>query len=133
MSKLKSILGLLAMGTVLKENPISQGLVAKVLRTLVSVIVTCMLFVALVVAGFVSLFLYLVDAGHSNVEASLYVLGGLAGLLVIGVFAMCYAMKHLKFFIRTNVKTPVPMTAHLVNEANTVVKSFIDGLLNRGR
>lgn len=131
MPLLKSLLSLLAMGSVMIEDPVPQNLVSKVLRTVALVVVTSVLFVALLLTGFVSLYHYLLSLNIPELDASLYIMGGIAALTAIAGLITVRQACCLKQSLRHSIKKPVPLTSHLTDEVTTVVKSFFNGLMSK--
>lgn len=132
MPSLKSILGLLALGSVMVDNPIPERLIKKVACVVMMIVFSCILVGALLLAAIIYGYQALVDHGYSNMEAGLYIVGGLAALAAISVGMSVGSFRTLLVEFKTGLKKNVPLTTHLTTEATNIAEAFLNGLLNRG-
>lgn len=131
MINLKSILSLLALGSVMVDNPLPQRIVSRFLWGVALVVLSSILIGALLLAGVVLGYQQLVNHGYPETQALLYIIGGIAALVLVGVIATSCLVKRLLNDLRTNIRRPVPLTSHLGSQASSIFESFVDGLLNR--
>ncbi len=127
----QSLLSLLALGNVMIEDPVSPSVISRALRTLALVVINSLLIVAVLLTGFVCLYHYLITMGFSELRASLLVLCGLTLIAIISTLLTLRHSRCLTKSLRSILRRPVSLTAHIANEATSVVTSFVDGLLKR--
>lgn len=132
MGFLQSLLSLLAMGQIMVDDQtVSPSVIARALRTIALLIISSLLIVAVLLTVFVCLYHYLLTIGFTEMRASLVVLCGLALIAIITTLVTIRQTRCLSRSLRSILKRPVSLTAHVANEATSVVTSFFDGLLKR--
>lgn len=131
MPGIKSILSLLALGSVMVDNPMPQRLVANALRVVALVIVSSMLVGGLVLAIVAYFYKLMLANGILELHAIGYIVGVIAVLSAILIAVTVNRSKYLLEVVSTSVKKPIPLTTHLANQAETVVGAFISGFLER--
>lgn len=132
MPSLKTLLSLLAVGSVMIDNPLPKRIVSKVVCAVAAVFISTVMIGALLLALTVYAYQTMVLVhGFAPLEASLYILGVISVLTLIAlIFAVCAVKKVVKVIPRS-IKKNVPITTHLGNEAVTVVQAFLNGVMGK--
>ena len=121
------------MGSVMiAGNRISHLFVRKVVTAFILVVLSCLLFIALIMAGLIALYFYATDqAGFSAMETILAIVGSLVVIVAACVIATVHCLKKAVDGISTDFKQNIPLPVHIANQTSVAVHSFIDGLMNR--
>jgi hypothetical protein len=131
MPSLRSILSLLALGSVMVDNPFPQHLIAKAIRVVALVILASMLVGAFILTLVACGYKQMIVHGITEADAMLYTLG-IVFLIAVAVIMMAYnGTNNLLAEVKANIKKPIPLTTHLTNQAGNVVEAFIVGFLDR--
>ena len=133
MPSLRSILSLLALGSVIVESPVPKRLIQKALYMLGMIVFICISVGAFLLAAIIYGYQALVEHGYQPLEAGLYLLGGMAVLVIIAIISSISAGRQLVEEMKFGIKKSVPLTTHLTNEVSSVAEAFIRGLINRNR
>lgn len=131
MPSIRSILSLLALGSVMVDNPMPQRVLANALRVVALVIVSAMLAGALLLAVIAFFYKLMIANGIIELYAVSYIVLAIA---LIATFMIVYTVRRSKTLLEdvsTAVKKPVPLTTHLTNQAGTVAEAFLHGFLNK--
>lgn len=131
MINLRSILSLLAMGSVVIDNPVPKRFVGKALSCVALVVITCLLSIALILAGFFCFYTYMISIGYTSLEASLMIAGGIGTMTAIAAIFMARSVKALMKSINSDFKRSVPLPSHIANQTGNVIEAFVEGLMNR--
>lgn len=131
MINLRSILSILAMGSVVIDNPIPKGFVAKAIKAVALVVSSCLLLIALIMAGFFSLYNYLLVTGYTSLESSLVIAAGIGALTLVVVLFAINALTALMNSLSTDFKRNVPLPLHIANQTSGAIEAFVDGLMSR--
>lgn len=127
MLSIRSILNLLALGSVVVDKPISERLVKKIVYTLGLVVLACMLVGALLFAAVFYGYHYMIEEGYDPMQSVLYVLGGLA-LVGVGVITVALnSVYQLINEVKGSMRQSVPLPTHLLTEATNVIEGFFKG------
>lgn len=133
MFNLKSIFSLLALGSVMVDNPLPQRIISKLLWVIALVVVSSILVGALLLAAIICGYEQLVAHGIPQLDAALYMIAGLLALAGTAIVSTnCYVKKLLND-VRANFKRPMPLTSHLTSQAGSIFDSFVDGFMNRNK
>jgi len=131
MPSIKSILSILALGSVMVDNPMPQRVLANALRVVALVIVSAMLVGALFLAVIGFFYKLMIANGVIELYAVSYIIIAIA---VVAAILVTYTIKRSKTLLEdvsTSVKKPVPLTTHLTNQAGTIAEAFLHGFLTK--
>jgi hypothetical protein len=131
MPSLRSILSLLALGSVMVDNPMPQRVLARAVRVVALVILASMLFAALLLTVLACGYKEMISRGVAEANAMWYVLGIIFVIAAGVIIAACNATKGLLDEVKATVKKPIPLTEHLTQQAGNVVEAFVSGFLSR--
>ena len=131
MPSFKSILSLLALGSVMVDNPMPERLVANALRVVALVIVSSMLTGALLLAVIAYFYKLMIANGVEELYAALYIVGAIAAITGGMVAYTINRSKNLLQVVKSSVKKPVPLTTHLTNQAGSVAEAFLRGFISK--
>lgn len=131
MPSIKSILSILALGSVMVDNPMPHRVLGNALRVVALVIVSAMLAGALLLAIIAYFYKLMLANGINELYATGYIVGAIA-FLSVGVIAYTInRSKNLLEDVNASVKKPVPLTTHLTNQAGEVAEAFLRGFLTK--
>jgi len=131
MPSLRSIFSLLALGSVMVDNPMPQRILARAIRVAAFVILGSMLTGAFLLAIIAFIYKAMVSHGIPETDAMLYILG-IIFIVMVGVIITAYnATNHLLDEVKVGLKKPMPITEHLGGQAGTIIDSFVRGFLSR--
>lgn len=134
MLNIRTLLSLLAMGSVMVDNPFpTKDLVRRAVQVIVGVTLGAVMVGALLLA--LVLFSYqtmTITYGIAPLEAALYIVLGIAALTLIAILYAVMSIKKLGENLPKSLKKNIPFTSHLGNEAGLVVQSFLRGLMGDG-
>lgn len=132
MLNFRTILGLIAAGSVMVDNPLPKKIISKVICVVASVVLSAVMIGALLLAGIMYAYqLMTVRYDFGSLEASLYIVGAMGLLSTIAVIFVVCSIRKLVDALPKSLKKNVPLTTHLGNEATQVVQSFINGLMGK--
>jgi len=131
MPSLRSILSLLALGSVMVENPIPELLIKKAACVIGMIVFSCVMVGALLLAAIIYGYQAMLEHGYSPMQAGLYITGGLFVVSFISVMCSMSSAEKLMGELKGSLKKNVPLTTHLGNEASNLVEAFIAGFMNR--
>lgn len=130
MVHLRSILSLLALGSVVVKSPVPDRLIKKIACVLGMVFLCSMLIGALLLAASVYGYNYLVAQGYEPMESGVYVLCGMLALIVLAVSVTAQYADSALDELKASLKKSVPLTTHLTNEVGSIVEAFFKGLMD---
>jgi hypothetical protein len=131
MPSFRTILNLLALGSVMVENPMPQRVIANAIRVVALVVMSTLLAAVLLVSGLAFGYQLMIHNGIDGIDAALYCFGVVAVITVIVVYFTVQKSKTLLTDIGSNTKKSVPLTTHLADQATDVVDAFVSGFLSR--
>jgi len=133
MPSIRSILSILALGSVMVDNPTPRRIISKALYVVALVILSALLTGALLLSIVTFLHQLFLSNGVPRVEAALYVMGIIFAITAAAaVLTISYVRKLLQE-VDLSAKKPVPLTSHLGGQAVNVAEAFFNGLIGRRR
>lgn len=129
---IKTILGLLAAGTVMVDNPLPKRLVSRVVRVIALVLLSVVLATALLLAASVYAYQYMTMAySMAPLDAALVLVGALGAISVLVIAIAVFCARKLINDVPQSIKKTIPVTAHLGNEVMTIAQAFFRGLTGK--
>lgn len=132
MFSIKTILSLLAAGTVMIDSPLPRRVVSKVVYVVAAVVISAILVGALLLAATLYVYQLLITSyGLAPMQASLYIIAVMTILSVIAIVFAAISIRNLAEAIPRSLKKNVPLASHLGNEAAVVAQAFFRGLMGK--
>lgn len=133
MPSLKTLFSLLALGSVMVDNPLPERLIKKVVCVVVMIVFSCIVVGALLLAAIIYGYQAMLDHGYTAMQAGMYITGGLAAIAAVSVALSVSEAKKMLIELKSSLKKNVPLPTHLANEATNIAEAFLNGLLNRNK
>lgn len=132
MSTIRTILSLLAAGTVMVDSPLPKRLVNKVVHVVAAVVLSAVLVGALLFATTVYVYQLMVTTyGLAPMDAVLYLLVAIALLTAAAVICTTLCVRNLVDAVPRSIKKNIPIASHLGNEVTQVAQAFFRGLTGK--
>lgn len=132
MPGIKTLLGLLAAGSVMIDNPLPKHLISKVICVVATVVISAVMVGALLLAGMIyGHQIMVMQYGFTPLEASLCILGVMTCLTILAIIFAVISVRALVGIIPKSIKKNVSITSHLGNEVTQVVQAFFNGLTGK--
>lgn len=135
MPSLRSIFSLLALGSVMVDNPMPRRLVANALRMIALVIASAVMAVALFLTIIAYFYKLMIANGVIELYAVSYIVLTIAVMTALLVLYTIHRAKKLVEEVNTATKKSVPLTSVMTDlvtsQAGSVAQAFLRGFLDK--
>lgn len=133
MPGIRTIMNILALGSVMVDNPKPRRMIKRALCVVGLVILSAMLVGALLLTAIAYIYQLFLTNGFLPIEAGIYVFAIVFALTILFIGITIHCSKNLLSDVNENSRKPVPLTTHLGVQAGNVIEAFVDGILKRPR